>query len=331
MALRQQPRRQPDPAYRPARACASRAASRSRASHQRLVLTNGGRLLVASLIAGNAVVGIDTATSREIARLPVGRRPEAVLVDSRAPARLRGGAGGRQGRGVLAHRLEGDPRDPHQRSPRFDVARSQRRRPATTRWATDIDGDATPFFGADRLARLAPAERAAWTRYLAAASQRRTADQALLGAELRAAGKARMAPAPYRKEFRLTPSMTPAWLAGDEGRRRDRHDDLVPDAVGRLVQARRRLRPAAQIGRELLLRERRLALHRHARQRLDHRADPLRRRRRPPRPARRRRARRSPGGSSTCWMRSSRMAAGRRSIHCRAATTTRSPSTTTRS
>ena len=85
--------------------------------------------------------------------------------------------------------------------------------------ATDIDGDATPFFGADRLARLAPAERAAWTRYLAAASQRRTADQALLGAELRAAGKARMAPAPYRKEFRLTPSMTPAWLAGDEGRR----------------------------------------------------------------------------------------------------------------
>ncbi len=137
----------------------------------RLVLTNGGRLLVASLIGGNAVVGIDTATSREIARLPVGPPARGGAGRRRAPARLRRRAGRRQGRGVLAHRLEGDPRDPDRRSPRFDVAgsraRAQRRRASR--------GDRRRRHAVlRRRSRGAPGaapSRAAWTRYLATSSQ----------------------------------------------------------------------------------------------------------------------------------------------------------------
>jgi PelA/Pel-15E family pectate lyase len=183
----------------------------------RLVLANGDRLLVASLIAGNAVAGIDTATSREIARLPVGRRPEAVLVDGE---RQRGFVAAQEDDKVVEFSLatwkviREIPTGDHPDSMWLDPAPA----PSNAHVA-EIDGDATSFFGADRLARLKPVERAAWTRYLAASAKQRAADQALLDAEVRAAGKPRLAPAPYRKEFHVAESMTPAWLASDEGRR----------------------------------------------------------------------------------------------------------------
>jgi PelA/Pel-15E family pectate lyase len=183
----------------------------------RVVLASGGRLLVASLIAGNAVVGIDTATSREIARLPVGRRPEAVLVDG---DRQRGFVAAQEDDKVVEFSLvtwkviREIPTGDHPDSMWLDLTPA-----ASSAQAAEIDGDATSFFSVNRLARLKPAERAAWTRYLAASDKQRAADQALLAAEVRAAGKPRMAPAPYRKEFHFAESMTPSWLASDEGRR----------------------------------------------------------------------------------------------------------------
>jgi PelA/Pel-15E family pectate lyase len=183
----------------------------------RLVLTNGGRLLVASLIAGNAVAGIDTATSREIARLPIGRRPEAVLIDGE---RQRGFVAAQEDDKVVEFSLADwkvireIPTGDHPDSMWLDPTPA-----ASNAQVAEIDGDATSFFGADRLAKLKPADRAAWTRYLAASAKQRAADRALLAGEVRAAGKPRMAPAPYRKEFHVAESMTPAWLTGDEGRR----------------------------------------------------------------------------------------------------------------
>ncbi len=183
----------------------------------RLVLTNGGRLLVASLIAGNAVVGIDTATSREIARLPVGRRPEAVLIDG---ARQRGFVAAQEDDKVVEFSLTDwkvireIPTGDHPDSMWLDPAPA----PSDGAPVAEIDGSATPFFDSYRVAHLAPRSRAAWTRYLAASSRQRATDQALITGELRAAGKPRIVPAPYRKEFVFAPSMTPAWLASDEGR-----------------------------------------------------------------------------------------------------------------
>ncbi len=185
----------------------------------RLVLAKGGRLLVASLIAGNAVVGVDTVSEREIARLPVGRRPEGVLLDGE---RQRGFVSAQDDDKVVEFSTvdwkiireisTGD----HPDALWLDRAPA----PSGGDPFTEIDGNPTSFFGADRLARLPPAERAAWGRYLAAAAARRATDQQLIAAELRAAGKPQMTPAPYRKEFRFTPSMaSPAWLAGDEGRK----------------------------------------------------------------------------------------------------------------
>jgi PelA/Pel-15E family pectate lyase len=179
------------------------------------VLANGGRLLIASLIAGNAVVGIDTATSREIARLPVGRRPEAVLVDSE---RQRGFVAAQEDDKVVEFSLTDwkvireIPTGDHPDSMWLDRA------PAPSDTAQEIDGDATKFFTEDRVQHLAPKSRVAWTRYLAASKKQRTADQAGITAELRRTGKPRIVPAPYRKEFHFAPSMTPAWLASDEGR-----------------------------------------------------------------------------------------------------------------
>jgi PelA/Pel-15E family pectate lyase len=184
----------------------------------RLVLTNGGRLLVASLIAGNAVAGIDTATSREIARLPVGRRPEAILVDG---ARQRAFVAAQEDDKVVEFSLvdwkviREIPTGDHPDSMWLDPAPA----PSDGAPVAEIDGSATPFFDSYRVAHLAPRSRAAWTRYLAASTRQRATDQALITGELRAAGKPRIVPAPYRKEFRFAPSMTPAWLASDEGRR----------------------------------------------------------------------------------------------------------------
>ena len=184
----------------------------------RLVLTNSGRLLVASLIAGNAVVGIDTATSREIARLPVGRRPEAVLVDG---ARQRGFVAAQEDDKVVEFSLTDwkvireIPTGDHPDSMWLDPTPA----PSDRATAAEIDGSATPFFDTHRLTHLPPRSRAAWTRYLAASSRRRASDQALITTELHASGKPRIVPAPYRKEFHFEPSMTPAWLASDEGRR----------------------------------------------------------------------------------------------------------------
>jgi len=82
-----------------------------------------------------------------------------------------------------------------------------------------IDGNATAFFEPARLARLPAAERAAWTRYLERSAQLAAADRAAMDAELRAAGKPRMTPAPYRRAFRVEATMTPDWFRGEEARR----------------------------------------------------------------------------------------------------------------
>jgi PelA/Pel-15E family pectate lyase len=83
-----------------------------------------------------------------------------------------------------------------------------------------IDGAATPLLAPARIAALPAPEREAWTRYLASSERLSAADHAAMDAELRAAGKPRMTPAPYKKAFRFDPgAMTPAWLRSDEGRR----------------------------------------------------------------------------------------------------------------
>jgi PelA/Pel-15E family pectate lyase len=83
-----------------------------------------------------------------------------------------------------------------------------------------IDGAATALLAPERIAALPAPEREAWTRYLATSERLRAADHAAIDAELRAAGKPRMTPAPYKKSFRFDPAvMTPTWLRSDEGHR----------------------------------------------------------------------------------------------------------------
>jgi PelA/Pel-15E family pectate lyase len=82
--------------------------------------------------------------------------------------------------------------------------------------ASEIDGNATDFFAPPALGRLSPGERAAWQGYLARSAKLRAADRASMDAELRAAGLAAMFAGPYRKAFRVEPSMTDAWFAAPD-------------------------------------------------------------------------------------------------------------------
>jgi PelA/Pel-15E family pectate lyase len=181
----------------------------------RLALADHGRVLVASAIAGDAIVAIDTRKGREIARVAVGRRPEALLLD---PEHQRGFVSAQDDDKVVEFSTidwkvvreirTGD----HPDSMWLDRA------PAPPAAMAEIDGSPTPLFTAARLALLPEAQRAAWTRYLDTSTQRRATDQALIAGELRATGKRRMVPAPYRHAFRFDDKLTPAWLASPEGR-----------------------------------------------------------------------------------------------------------------
>jgi PelA/Pel-15E family pectate lyase len=91
---------------------------------------------------------------------------------------------------------------------------------AATAGREPVDGASTDFFAPARLGALPPARRAAWVRYLEGSARLGAADRASIDAELRAAGKVHMTPAPYCKAFRFEPgSMTPAWLRGEDGRK----------------------------------------------------------------------------------------------------------------
>jgi PelA/Pel-15E family pectate lyase len=183
----------------------------------RLALAAEGRVLVASLIAGNAVVAIDIATSKELARISVGRRPEAILLD--APHQ----------RGFVS--VQDDDKVVEFSTADWKVIREIQtadhpdalwldRAPALAdhAQAEEVDGNATPLLTPERLAHLSAADHAAWTRYLETSARLRTADQALIAAELKATGKPRMIPAPYRKLFHVE-SPSPAWFAGAEGQK----------------------------------------------------------------------------------------------------------------
>jgi PelA/Pel-15E family pectate lyase len=184
----------------------------------RLTLASGGRVLLATAIAGGAIVAVDTATSKEIARIAVGRRPEAVLLD------------GERQRAFVS--VQEDDKVVELSTTDWKIIREIKtadhpdalwldHAPATAdrEHAGDIDGSPTPLLAPERLARLSPAERLTWTRYLESSAKQRTVDQALMAAELRATGRARMIPGPYSKVFHVDPSMSPEWLASAEGRR----------------------------------------------------------------------------------------------------------------
>jgi PelA/Pel-15E family pectate lyase len=85
--------------------------------------------------------------------------------------------------------------------------------------AAAAEATGAPLLGAESLARLPPAERAAWDRYLARSDSLRAADRAAMTAELRAAGKAEMSRAPYAKVFRVEPHMTDDWFRGADAER----------------------------------------------------------------------------------------------------------------
>ena len=71
---------------------------------------------------------------------------------------------------------------------------------------------------AERIAALPEDERAAWEMYLARSLERRRAEQAVLAAEVLAAGLAGPRLAPAGDDFRLPSHVTAAWFASDAGR-----------------------------------------------------------------------------------------------------------------
>ena len=90
-------------------------------------------------------------------------------------------------------------------------ARAQQQPTTPVRGAQSLLSDA-------RIAQLPPAERAAWSAYVARSRAARSRDTAAMNAELRAAGMAKMTRAPYAREFSVTKAMTPEWFAGDSAR-----------------------------------------------------------------------------------------------------------------
>jgi PelA/Pel-15E family pectate lyase len=75
------------------------------------------------------------------------------------------------------------------------------------------------LLGAERLAALPAAERAAWERYVAASAATRARDRAAMRRELDSLGRAAMDTAPHHGGFFVQPYMRGAWLASDSGRR----------------------------------------------------------------------------------------------------------------
>jgi PelA/Pel-15E family pectate lyase len=79
--------------------------------------------------------------------------------------------------------------------------------------------DTMTLLAASRIAKLPPAERAAWNAYFARSAAQYGIDTAAMNRELRAAHRSRMTRAPYTHEFSVKPAMTPGWFASDAGRR----------------------------------------------------------------------------------------------------------------
>lgn len=75
------------------------------------------------------------------------------------------------------------------------------------------------LLGAARLAALPRAERGQWERYLADSRRRAEQDRAHVAAELRAARRSELAPAPAGPGFVVTREMTDAWFRTAEARR----------------------------------------------------------------------------------------------------------------
>ena len=71
---------------------------------------------------------------------------------------------------------------------------------------------------AERIAALPEEERGAWERYFARSVERRRAEQAVLDAEVLAAGLAGPRLAPAGDDFRLPSHVTAAWFASEAGR-----------------------------------------------------------------------------------------------------------------
>ena len=70
------------------------------------------------------------------------------------------------------------------------------------------------------IAALAPPERDAWTRYIAASRAKQAAERSAMDAEVRGAGRPQMVQAPYmRQAFEVTGRMTADWFRSDSGRR----------------------------------------------------------------------------------------------------------------
>lgn len=79
--------------------------------------------------------------------------------------------------------------------------------------------DTITLLAPSRIAKLPPAERAAWNAYIARSAAQYAIDTAAMSRELRAVHRRRMTRAPYTHEFSVKPEMTPAWFASAPGRR----------------------------------------------------------------------------------------------------------------
>lgn len=77
----------------------------------------------------------------------------------------------------------------------------------------------TALLAPARVAALPPAQRAAWTAYLERSRADQARDRALIDAELKALGQAKMTRAPFvRESFEVTKAMTDEWFRGDSAR-----------------------------------------------------------------------------------------------------------------
>ena len=183
----------------------------------RLAFGPGG-LLIISAIAAGAIVVVDTKTFKEVARVPVGRRPEGLFVDVD------------QARGFVS--VQDDDKVVEFSLSDWKVLREiktgehpdalwlDRSGPVRAAEGGDnIDGNAGRLLTAERVASRSVAERAPWTHYIEMSARLDAADRASIAAELRVTGRQRMTPAPYRKLFGFEPTPSPAWFRGDEGRR----------------------------------------------------------------------------------------------------------------
>lgn len=92
--------------------------------------------------------------------------------------------------------------------------------PTSSPASTSAARDTGALLGAARIARRAPAERAAWEGYLRRSRENMARDREAMAAELRAVGAERMTPAPtVRAAFAMRSHMTPDWFRSDSARR----------------------------------------------------------------------------------------------------------------